>query len=505
MLPRLIPWELQCKLAEKVVEEIDKASSMVEQRLQQMEVMPPVLSSMEMVNLPKKQNNVATLVKPRKRALFKRNPSFLDSTELLDHANDLEDFSYASNSPETSAQQTVKRRSGIILSSQSDDGSADERPCMNTTTAHQMPDMSTSIPQTTEVNLLELLNASICRFEGEDTVQRPPENFETASVSHVILNLFELPSAPICRFEGQDTVQQPLENFETASVSHEVLNLLELPSAPVCRFEGQDTVQQPLENFETASVSHEVLNLMELPSAPIEFEGQVTVQQPLENFETASVSHVCDTFKLQDVSCVPESSFVSGTETNGEDDFLAISSHSTSFNLVDSIRTIHDLQGDTNNLDRTIIDLGKCLEVNAVSTFDIDVESVNGNEEQGDCQNGDECPSYRCQLLDECSRVDFIMQLLPGRTSQCSLEVDLIQETWRKLRSGRDDLKSCLSANRKDASLVVNHVSGLADMISEADIMFRSCYPLLNVRSCIRIKWEKMHIFFLKIMSFHAV
>lgn len=369
-VPRLIPWELPCKLSEKVGEEVDKTIVMVEENVRRMEAMPLVLSPMEMINLPK-QSNVATPAKPRKRALFKSNPSFLDCTEFLDTANGLEDLSDGSGCPGTNARRTIKSRPGIVLSSQSDDGSADERPCTSTFNAY-LPDMS---------------------------------------------------STPI---------------LQTA----ELLNLLELPIDPTCGYERQDIAQQPLGNF-----------------------------------ETTSVSHICDTFTFQDVSCVPESYFISGTESNREDNFFVLSSHNTSFNLGDSIGPINVPPGDTNNTDKTITEQSKCLEDRNIC--DEDGESVDGNEEHGDSKIIDESQSCRYQLMDECSRADFSMRL-SGKTSECSLEVDLVQETWRKLRHDCDDLKSYLSANRKDASLIVNRVSGLADLISEADILLKSCYPLIN-------------------------
>lgn len=372
-LPRLIPWELPCKLSEKVGDEIDKTIFVVEENVRRTEAQE--LSSMEVINLPK-QRNVATPVKPRKRALFKSNPSFLDCTEFLDTANGLEDFSDASDCPRTNARRTAKSRPGIVLSSQSDNGSADERPCTSTFNAYQMPDMS---------------------------------------------------STPI---------------LQTA----ELLNLLESPIDPICSYERQDIAQQPLGNF-----------------------------------ETISVSHICDTFTFQDVSCVPESYFISGNETSREDNFLTLSSHNTSFNLDNSIWPTHVPPGDTNNTDKTIIEQSKCLEYNTGNICEIDKESVDGNEGLGYSHIVDESPSCRYQFMDECSCADFSMRLLSGKTSECSLEVDLVQETWRKLRHDCDDLKAYLSANRKDASLIVNHVSGLADLISEADILLKSCYPLINV------------------------
>lgn len=378
VIPRLIPWEFECKLSEKVEEEIDKTFIVVEESLQRIEGMPRDLGSMEMLGLSK-GHEVPKPVMCRKRTLFKNNPSFLDATEVLDYAKDVEDFLDISDFPETNTQLRVKRRTGIVLSSQSDDGSGDELPCTDIVNGHQMPDMSTA-----------------------------------PDVQTGIFSFLDIPFDPICRYESKETLQEPLENFGATSISH-----------------------------------------------------------------------ICDTFQLQNVSCVPESSFVFGSESNREDDFLAVSSHNSSFVLADSISPVHILPGDPDSLDRTIIEFQKCLEDNAGNTCDVDLESVHGNEEQGDSQNGHEPLPRRYQLMDECSRADFPMQLLPGSTGECPPQDDPVQQTWRKLRCNQDDLKAYLPANRKDVSQILLHMSGVADLISEADIMFKSCYPLVNVKSSI--------------------
>ncbi|KAJ6798913.1 Uncharacterized protein M6B38_212620 [Iris pallida] len=379
VMPRIIPWGLPCKLSEKVRNEIDKILPLVEENLHNMEMV-----TMETIDLPKRENSVATPVKARKKALLKRNHTFLDSAEVSDNTNGLDDFSADLDSLENhvcqKVQHKVKHRPGIVLSSQSDEESTDCVPHSDAMKDYQISDMVTApISQTAEV-----------------------------------LDFFGSPTDPIHRYKMDNANRCPSGTFEAVS---------------------------------------------------------------------ASASHICDTFKSMDVSCVPESSYVSGTKTKAEDDYLVISSKNTSLSLSDFISSpINVLAGgEINTADRISIDLNRCLEENDENTCDVDVESVSGNEEVGYSQNKVEEPrSCRYQLMDECSQAEFSMRLAIGKNCEHLPEFDLVQETWRKLRCCRDDLRSFLPANIEDVSSTMKLASGLTDLISEADIMFGCCYPLFH-------------------------
>lgn len=202
-----------------------------------------------------------------------------------------------------------------------------------------------------------------------------------------------------------------------------------------------------------------------------------------ENFDTVSVSRVCDTFKLQDVSCVPESSLVSVAETRNDVCMsTAVSSDKISVNFTDFIKSIHVPQGaEVDISDRAAVEPNKSAVKFVGDACELDTESNHGNEEQGDFQDrdGEPLPSVY-HFLDECSRADFSMRMVPGKNRLLSPEIESVQETWRKLRRCREDLKPHLISNHTDACSILKHTSRLTDLISESDIMFGACTPLIS-------------------------
>ncbi|CAL9752889.1 unnamed protein product [Musa acuminata subsp. burmannicoides] len=223
------------------------------------------------------------------------------------------------------------------------------------------------------------------------------------------------------------------------------------------------------------------------PLADLEYQSQRNCIQPLlESSDIASVSHICDTFKVQEVSCVPESSFIAESDISRRDNAIsmAVSSNTIAVNLIDLLNPIHESPGEVNNLTASITEVNLCPVSNI---NEVDAESVYGNEELGDSQNGVqfpangdgiELPASGYQFMDECSRADFSIGLVPGRCER-SPRVFSVQETWRRLRNQREELRTYLSKNQMEYS-VVDLASGLTDLISETDIMFSRSNPLIN-------------------------
>ncbi|XP_018682287.2 uncharacterized protein LOC103985271 isoform X2 [Musa acuminata AAA Group] len=222
------------------------------------------------------------------------------------------------------------------------------------------------------------------------------------------------------------------------------------------------------------------------PLADLEYQSQRNCIQPLlESSDIASVSHICDTFKVQEVSCVPESSFVAESDISRRDNAIsmAVSSNTIAVNLIDLLNPIHD-SPEVNNLTASITEVNLCPVSNI---NEVDAESVYGNEELGDSQNGVqfpangdgiELPASGYQFMDECSRADFSIGLVPGRCER-SPRVFSVQETWQRLRNQREELRTYLSKNQMEYS-VVDLASGLTDLISETDIMFSRSNLLIN-------------------------
>lgn len=384
VMPRLIPWEFRCELSEKVGEEVNKTISLVEEQFMEM-IKQEELNSKEITNFSKTRKKTANTIKTRKKHKLKRKNSSLDYSEFSAQANDLNDFSDASDSPVTNAQRKVKHRPTTILSSQSEDELC----------ANDLP---------------------------------PVEITSVAPNSCILVDTLTVPSLQ---------AQEVLSNLDPC----------------------------------TDPIYHS--------------RRDVNVQNSFQSLEMISASHICDTFKLLDVSFVPESSFMSEAGAHKKDDLLsmAVSSNNASGCFTDFVQSTCALPAaNIDNLDGPMAESITCSESNAGNTHE-DVESVHGNEEQGDSQNVVEAPSASgYQLVDECSRIDFNMRLTPGKCSKCAQEVVSVQETWRKLRSQCQDLKSYLRSNKKEASSITKCASGLADLISETDIIFGSCNPIVNVR-----------------------
>ncbi|XP_008802093.2 uncharacterized protein LOC103716027 [Phoenix dactylifera] len=230
--------------------------------------------------------------------------------------------------------------------------------------------------------------------------------------------------------------------------------------------------------------SLQALNDLDLCSDPIyQSRRDVNAQNSFETLEMVSASHICDTFKLLDVSFVPESSFISEAGAHKKDDLLsmAVSSNNASVCFTGFVQSTCALpEANAGTLDGPVAESITCSESNAGITRE-DVESIYGHEEQGDSQNVVETPSASgYQLMDECSRIDFNMRLTPGKCGKCSQEAVSVPETWRKLRNQREDLKSYLRSNKNEASSIIKCASGLTDFLSETDIIFSSCNPIVN-------------------------
>ncbi|PKA49149.1 hypothetical protein AXF42_Ash010834 [Apostasia shenzhenica] len=118
-IPKVIPWDFGCELSEKLEEEISKTASALEENSWFTEA----IKINSMVHPSEKTN---TPMKSRRKGRLRKN-SLINCTELSDQIENLKDEVYDSDSLSTGGLRTAKRKPGIVLSSQSDDGlSSDE-------------------------------------------------------------------------------------------------------------------------------------------------------------------------------------------------------------------------------------------------------------------------------------------------------------------------------------------------------------------------------------------
>ncbi|XP_020576040.1 uncharacterized protein LOC110021763 isoform X2 [Phalaenopsis equestris] len=199
-------------------------------------------------------------------------------------------------------------------------------------------------------------------------------------------------------------------------------------------------------------------------------------QNSFDITEVASTSHVCNASRRQFVdACTSESSVVSGTEKNFTFFSQEVSQNSVSTSSYGlNISALHPGLG-LNNADGDSTELSKCLEYH-VSTADVHKELLQRNQEIVCFQN--EHRPNECQLAYNCTNPDFSAQLMHRDGTECPHDADSISQTWKRLRSCHHENLKLLSSNYKDVSLVASLTSGLADLISEADIMFSNCSPI---------------------------
>ncbi|KAK9167601.1 hypothetical protein Scep_002792 [Stephania cephalantha] len=194
--------------------------------------------------------------------------------------------------------------------------------------------------------------------------------------------------------------------------------------------------------------------------------------------------HLHDALRSIDVSCVPESSFVPETEIDngvelpsktvscGHFPFTTdVSSRAQSFQSP----AILDEKRD----DNTIAMPFKILQTAFESTNNIVGESVHGDEEVGDSQNGHPTVLRSFQVMDECSRADFNRASTSGEDPWCLLRTHSVQNLWNKLRIHHEGLKLYATSEDRNAAEIVKVASGMTDLLSMADILYGFCSLLI--------------------------
>lgn len=447
MIPKLIPWRFSCQLSVLVEKEITDTLSMVKEKAMFMEEVEEP-NSMRMEDALELGNNGTGSIKARKEAMLRRNCSAHDGNGFVTQFLD-DEFSNASGSPTTFAHQAVRQKLATVFSSDSEDDNC----CLDNIAG-----------QTVRRKLSMVLSS-----DSEDSkccTDNLPEQAVRRNLNTVLSPTSE--DDKCCADRLPATLQVP----------------------------PQDPNNKILPDVSVKSLDQSII-------APSYLEESI-YEDPNKISETASDSHVCDTYKSVDVSCVPESSFVPETEINDGVEYLSKTVSCIHFDVTLEDITMTGVKSlplmEINALDKTDVD--KTSETRLGYACEVDTESVHGNEEFGDCRslNAEVVTKGYSVMDDECSRADFSAGLISMENLRipltsdlmqesvqkigCPLVSDLVQETWRKLRSCREDLKSHVTPEEKDVSEIAKFVSGLTNLISEADVMLRSCGPLTNVSSC---------------------
>ncbi|MQL86296.1 hypothetical protein Taro_018826 [Colocasia esculenta] len=206
-------------------------------------------------------------------------------------------------------------------------------------------------------------------------------------------------------------------------------------------------------------------------------------RDPFMTAEIASTSHVCDSYMsrcMHEVSLVPETEISNrqGHQSPTSSHFSA-SLHDFLISNVGSMQALS--QEEVNNVNGTILATCKDPYKEGANMHEIYTESVHGNEEVGLSEKEAGVDLSRgYQLMDECSRAGFGIEFVPLDSFKRHAVGGSVEETWRKLRNCHEDLKSHVTPGQRDAIKILDLTSGLTDLISEADILLRSCLSLTN-------------------------
>ncbi|KAF9682615.1 hypothetical protein SADUNF_Sadunf05G0127300 [Salix dunnii] len=184
--------------------------------------------------------------------------------------------------------------------------------------------------------------------------------------------------------------------------------------------------------------------------------------------------HVKETSIPVDVSCVPESTFVPETQINGgtEVSFSRVYCSQVADTL-EEVSVSNEFKPnlwpvETDNLDKFV----PLLQHDSDMLGSIcDVIAGSSHEEVEDSQNEHaEAITREYQVMDECSRMDFIKKSKPVEKFRSSM-TDLVRESWRKLRDRRTDLRHFVTSEVKDAAGIIEFAYGMSNLISEAELL----------------------------------
>ncbi|CAH1425734.1 unnamed protein product [Lactuca virosa] len=203
-----------------------------------------------------------------------------------------------------------------------------------------------------------------------------------------------------------------------------------------------------------------------LPDVPEDVIEEVVVEKRIRRKYNSVMSSDSED-ECFDVSCVPESTFVPETELgNGMCSDGGIEDGAMSMDI-----TSRTVAMEFHN---------SCEEDKAPSmavATDSGLDSApNHGEEIGDSHVEPTAGLPReYQMMDECSRIDFSKKLEP----ESELEsVDIVQETWRKLRNCEHELRQYVSNEEKDSLEALQLSHGITNLISEADLLLSDCQLL---------------------------
>lgn len=183
------------------------------------------------------------------------------------------------------------------------------------------------------------------------------------------------------------------------------------------------------------------------------------------------------TYVSVDISCVPESSFVPETDIDNGAELL--SGKECSGCVAEAVEVSVANEFDL-NLPPVGADNNSMLEMHRnpdmLEKFCAVIAESSHMEEVEDSQNEHvETIPRVYQLMDECSRMDFKRRSKPMEELRSQEAIDLVRESWKKLRDGNTDLRQYATLEKPNAFQIIKLTHGMCDLISEADLLLSKC------------------------------
>lgn len=186
-------------------------------------------------------------------------------------------------------------------------------------------------------------------------------------------------------------------------------------------------------------------------------------------------------YNLADVSSVPESSAMAGTEIVSETGLF-----SATVSYCPNVCT-DDVDSMRNYLSRSSSPLKREELLNPVHSctpcsYGGSEKATQAEELIGDSRivHGEYVPRVY-QEFDECSSCAFGRTAKNFEKPRSNCQSNNVEETWQRLRNCRMDLKHHVTAEQKDVSDGLDLVCGMTDLISDADLLLSYCQPDLYV------------------------
>ncbi|PKI38434.1 hypothetical protein CRG98_041133, partial [Punica granatum] len=171
---------------------------------------------------------------------------------------------------------------------------------------------------------------------------------------------------------------------------------------------------------------------------------------------------------FDELSCVPETTYVPETTIENETDAMSCRTISSSPQVVET-EEVFTCNGLTSNLSpkhgKPLSRLHKLSDLSR-TTHDVTAESYE-DEEVTQYEHA-EATGRGHDVMDECSRMDFRRRSVP----------DVVHESWKRLRV--KDLRKYVSTEERDALRIIREASGMSNLISQSDTLLCRCGAVMS-------------------------